>query len=325
MKSNWLRVGGILLCVGLIVGFIVNHVFDGNAKNATFAAATPLVPRAKATADAALQMLRRQSGTQPIAGSTPLNPTATGNPLETARDLRVVYDSLKDSVDPVARNIAHRAWSACFPTFISPQGKPLSLDRILKALPATAANNEARRAAYRGLHERCAGFFQLSREEAMYTTQLQQDASNKGESLAPGEFAAKLLRDGDTDGALDVARTVIASRDAYAIASLQDFVHHYLVLQIDAQPKASNERADIRALAFQIAACQMGLECGSDSLTALQLCANGGQCDGTVVDRYLQALPNITDRETVMKESQRIGDAILSGNLQALGLAPIPG
>ena len=325
MNSSWLRVGAILLCVGLIAWFMVNHVFDGNAKNATSAPATPVVPRVNATAQAALQTRRRQSGTQTITGSTPLNATATSNPLETARDLRLVYDSLKDSSDPVARNIAHRAWSACFPTFISPLGKPLSLDRILNALPANAANNEARRAAYRGLQERCAGFFQLSREAAIYTTQLQQDASNKGESLAPGEFAAKLLRDGDTDGALDIARAVIASRDAYAIASLQDFVHHYLVLQIDEKPKAGNERPDIRALAFQIAACQMGLECGSDSLTALQLCANGGQCDGTVVDRYLQALPTITDRETVMKESQRIGDAIRSGNLQALGLAPIPG
>ena len=193
MKSNWLRIGGILLCVGLIDWFIVNHVFDGNAKNATFAPATPVVPRAKATAEAALQTLRRQSGTQAIAHSTPLNPTATGNALETARDLRVVYDSLKDSIEPVARNIAHRAWSACFPTFISPLGKPLSLDRILKALPTNAANNEARRAAYRGLQERCAGFFQLSREEAMYTTQLQQPSRAASSSRSTQRSSSGLI------------------------------------------------------------------------------------------------------------------------------------
>lgn len=248
-----------------------------------------------------------------------------GNLLETTGDLRAVFDSLKGSKDALARNVAYRAWTACFPTFISPQGQPVSLDRILKAMPASGVDSVARSAAYRSLHQRCEGFFNMSREETIRTTHQQQDAWNKGDALAPGELALKLLREGDAERAFALARAVVASRDVYAIASLQEFIHLQLVLQRDAQALGSAERADLRPLAYAIAACQLGLECGQDSLTALRLCANGGQCEGTVIDRFLQTLPNATDRETVMLESQRIANAIRSGNTQALGLHPPPG
>lgn len=248
-----------------------------------------------------------------------------GNLLETTGDLRAVFDSLKGSKDALARNVAYRAWTACFPTFISPQGQPVSLDRILKAMPASGVDNASRSAAYRSLHQRCEGFFNMSRDEIIRTTNQQQDAWNKGDALAPGELAVKLLREGDAERAFALARTVVASRDVYAIASLQDFIHQQQVLQRDADAQRSAERADLRPLAYAIAACQLGLECGPDSLTALRLCANGGQCEGTVIDRFLQTLPNAIDRETVMLESQRIANAIRSGNTQALGLHPPPG
>lgn len=248
-----------------------------------------------------------------------------GNILETAPDLRAVFDSLKGSKDALARNIAYRAWTACFPTFISPQGQPVALDRVLRAMPSSGADNASRSAAYRSLHQRCEGFFNMSRDEIIRTTNQQQDAWNKGDALAPGELAVKLLREGDAERAFALARTVVASRDVYAIASLQDFIHQQLVLQRDADTQRSVERTDLRPLAYAIAACQLGLECAADSLTALRLCANGGQCEGTVIDRLLQTLPNASDREIVMMESQRIANAIRSGNTQALGLHPPPG
>ena len=266
-----------------------------------------------------------------VANRSPQNATAfagggksanqmPGNLLETTTNLRELYESFKDSDNALGRNIAYRAWTACFPTYIGPEGQPVTVDSLLQGLPVYAENNEVRRAAYRSLYQRCGGFTLMSREEALRTTRQQQDSWNKGDSLAQGELASKYLRDGDLEHALTVARDVIASKDAYATSSLPDFINQFFSRQVDAQSEPSRERPDLRSLAFSIAACQIGLECGAESLTAIQLCANTGQCEGSVVDRYLQTLPNQADRNAALMESKRVADAIQSGNMRALGL-----
>lgn len=243
-----------------------------------------------------------------------------GNLLETTNNLRDLYESFKDSDNAIGRNIAYRAWTACFPTYIGPEGRPVTVDSLLQGLPVYAENNEVRRAAYRSVYQRCSGFAAMSREEALRTTRQQQETWNKGDSLSPGELATKYLREGDAERALLVARDVIASKDAYAASSLHDFINQFFVRQVDAQAEPSRERPDLRSLAFSIAACQIGLECGAESLTAIQLCANTGQCEGDVVARYLQTLPNQADRDAAMMESKRVAEAIQSGNMRALGL-----
>ena len=260
-----------------------------------------------------------QSATAVASGSM-IAPPLPGNLLETTTNLRELYESFKDSDNALGRNIAYRAWTACFPTHIGPEGRSVTVDSLLQGLPVYAENNEVRRAAYRSLYQRCGGFALMSREEALRTTRQQQDSWNKGDSLAQGELASKYLRDGDLEHALVVARDVIASKDAYATSSLPDFINQFFSRQVDAQSEPSRERPDLRSLAFSIAACQIGLECGAESLTAIQLCANTGQCEGSVVDRYLQTLPNQADRNAALMESKRVADAIQSGNMRALGL-----
>ena len=263
---------------------------------------------------------RSAQSSRPVATGEKSAPQLPGNLLETTNNLRDLYESFKDSDNAVGRNIAYRAWTACFPTYIGPEGRPVTVDSLLQGLPVYAENNELRHAAYRSLHQRCGGFASMSREEALRTTRQQQDSWSKGDSLAPGELATKYLRDGDVDRALMVARDVIASKDAYAASSLHDFINQFFVRQVDAQAEPSRERPDLRSLAFSIAACQIGLECGAESLTAIQLCANTGQCEGSVVDRYLQTLPDQADRDAALMESIRVAEAIQSGNLRALGL-----
>jgi len=253
--------------------------------------------------------------------SSDMGSDAWGNRLETSVDLRDVFDSFKDSQNPVARNVAYRAWTACFPTFISAEGEPANLVRILNTIPPSDANANARRDAQRSLYQRCAGFFKMNRDTMLLTTQVQQDGWNRGASLAPGELASKLLRDGETEQALKLARRVIESKNAYAVASLQEYVHLWLVLKRDASDARSGERADVVALSYAVAACQLGLECGPTSLTALRLCANSGQCEGSATDRMLNALPNPKDRQAVADEAQRIAAAIQAGDVAALGFA----
>ena len=77
---------------------------------------------------------------------------------------------------------------------------------------------------------------------------------------------------------------------------------------------------DLRSLTISIATYQIRLECGAESLTAIQLCANTGQFEEDVVNRYLQTPPSQGDRNEALIESKRVADAILSGNMRELGL-----
>ncbi len=243
-----------------------------------------------------------------------------GNPLERSLDLSATYQQFKDSKNPVERHIAYRAWSACFPTFIAPQGQSISIENLTKALPKGDPATALRVEAYRSLFGRCKHFSHMTRAESLSATQHQQEASNSGAILSPGDIASKHLTDGKPEQAMQVARDIISSQDAFAIASLSAFINQIGVAQVDGQSAHSDLRPDLHSLAFSIAACQMGLDCGAGSLTALQMCASMGQCYGSVLDRYLQSMPNQADRDAVQREAQQVLDAIRSKNFKALGL-----
>lgn len=243
-----------------------------------------------------------------------------GNPLERSDNLRKTYESFRDSRFGFERSVAFRAWSACFPQFMSADGQAVSLEKLTQALPVNAPNNAARMEAYRELRHRCEPFFELSRDDVIAATQRQSDLWKKGDALDPGELALKYLKADDKPKALAVVRDVLTSRDAYAIASLREFVHQFLVLQVDAQALPGSTRTDLKSLALTVAACDLGLDCSAESLTALQLCAHSGFCVGSVIDRYAQSLPYPSDRQRLGEESQRVAAAIQAADMKALGL-----
>lgn len=287
----------------------------------------PLSPRSHSTATIntaftpPLQMPAQSSADQPLPKTTYADVTKRlGNPLERSEDLHAAYKQFKDSKDPVERHIAYRAWSACFPTFIAPQGQSISVESITSALPANDPSTAMRIEAYRSLLGRCKNFSHMTREDTLNTTQRQQEAANKGEILSPGELAEKRLAEGKQDEALQLARAIISSQDPFSISSLRELIKQIGVAEVDAQSTHSEQRPDLHSLAFSFAACQMGMDCSASSLTALQMCASMGECSGSVTDRYLHSMPNQADRIALERESQKVLDAIRSKNFKALGL-----
>ena len=243
-----------------------------------------------------------------------------GNPLERSEDLQATYRQFKDSKNPLERHIAYRAWSACFPTFIAPQGQSISIESITSTLPANDPGSALRIEAYRSLLGRCKNFSHMSREDTLSITQRQQEASNKGAILSPGEMATKHLAEGKQAEALQMARAIVTSQDPFSISSLREFINQIGVAQVDAQSTHSEQRPDLHSLAFSFAACQMGMDCSAGSLTAIQMCASMGECTGSLTDRYRHSMPNQADREALERESQKVLDAIRSKNFEALGL-----
>lgn len=322
-KNGWIFAVVIALGVCAVGWFTLAPRFNGNTSSQATSTVVATSAGDTATREPARPQPRPIEGAQVAlaSGDNLAAGQALANQLETARNLRAVFDEYKDSASPIARNIAYRAWSACHPTFISPQGQPVSLDHVLKTLSDSGIDSAARRAAYRALYQRCEGFFNMSREAAVLNTQVQQEKWERGESAAPGEQAMQILNAGDEAKAFEIARAAAASKDAYAIASLQEFVYLSLRLQRDAGALPGNARVDIRSLAYSLAACRLGLECGAESLTALRLCANSGQCEGGVADRLLQSLPNANDREAANAETARVIAATQAEQFDTLGFA----
>lgn len=244
----------------------------------------------------------------------------SGSALELSHDLRSIYDQYENSNDAAERYTAYRAWSACFPTFVSPEGQLAPLEALTHALPNSGPQRAFRVDAYRVLQARCRHFADMSRGDIANGSSRQQAARSHDTAISPGELAQKYLTEGNKETALKTMRAIVASGDPFAISSLREFVNQYMVLRIDAQTTYSDERPDLRSQAFTMAACQMGMDCGAASLTALQLCTSMGECSGSVADRYLQALPNQADRDALAVETKRVLDAITSGNFKALGL-----
>ena len=260
--------------------------------------------------------------TLPASGPSEAEQTTArlANPLQKATDLRAIYEQYRDSKDPRERNTAYRAWSACFPTFIAAQGGMVPVESVTASLPANDPSRALRAESYRELWGRCKRFTDLSHAQLVAETQRQKDVWMTGQANAPGDSAAQAHGAGNSAQALAIARAAVNSQDPYAIDSLREFVIHYWWGHNDNHPGEPIHRPDLRALAFSVAACQTGLECGAGSLTAVQQCANTGACTGTVVERYLQSLPNPSDRDALMAESRRVTDAIRAHDTKALGL-----
>ncbi len=302
-----------LAVVGLTTGYLLHD------RQAEQPASIAQAPGAAAVTPTPLAMPLAASEPTPLPHKSSAS-SRPENPLELSHDLRAVYDRYKSSSDAAERYTAYRAWSACFPNFVAVDGQLASLEALTHAIPDNGSQRAARVDAYRNLQARCRSFSAMSQKEIQDATRSQQEANNLGILISPGEMAEKYLNDGNKDAALKTMRAIVGSRDPFAIASLRESVNQLIVLRVDAQTVHSDERPDLRSLAFSLAACQLGLECGAASLTALQLCMSMAQCSGSVADRYQDALPNQADRDALVVETRRVLEAIRSGNFEALGL-----
>lgn len=267
-----------------------------------------------APADAAIDPMRLTA--RDLAGAV----LRVANPLQESGNLRDFYDRFRGSPHGYERAAAIRAWSACFPHFMDANGRTLGVDDAMRGLGADAAKLAVRRSAYAELRARCQGFFSMSRDEMLALTRQHQDWIQRGEALEPGELATHFLAAGDSARSQQIAVDALASGDAYALASMREFLFQRLTRQVDAQTLPASTRADLQSLALLAAACQRGLDCSAHSLEAVQLCAFNGLCEGDLIARSVQGFGQTGDAERFAREVQRTEDALDRRDLRALHL-----
>lgn len=246
------------------------------------------------------------------------------NPLERSDDLRRIYEQYKTSRDPVERYIAQRAWSACFPAFIAPQGQAFSLDKLSRGLAPGTPETATRIEAYRRLLGRCKRFSELDRDELVRATEDAQEKVNAGVILNPGQLAEKYWRADQWDEALRVVREIIESQDAFAIGSLKDFMTPYWREQVEMNASTKPVRPDIRGQAYAFSACELGLACDASTLSADLICAHEGLCQSGVRTSFLDALSDPNDKRLLQEETRRVIDAVKLRRMEGLGLLNSP-
>jgi hypothetical protein len=301
MKTRLIAAGMVTVGLVLLLPDLIDRFRPRHAPQAT--RATQLAQGIQQAAQASAPPLPAALPTKPLAESS-------ANQLERATNLRALFE--RNAHDANGKNLAWRAWSACFPAFLGSDGQVATLEQVSASLQPSDPNYTARIRAWRNLQARCQPFFSLPHAQLQATMRQQQNAWNKGEALAPGELAVKYLSDGDSVRALAMAQSALTSGDAYALASLHEFVTTWLVLKNETQSGPPQERPDLRGLAFALVACQRGLECGPDSLTATLQCANTGQCQGGVAERHLNAL-SPADRLAAGQEATKLARTLQNG------------
>ncbi|WP_354334739.1 hypothetical protein [Undibacterium sp. GrIS 1.2] len=221
------------------------------------------------------------------------------DPIEQSNDLRALFEKNRDSEDPAKLKLAYRAWRICVPNFIGPQSAWLA--REMHERP----DNDERRVAYRKLQDRCKNFSDFTDAQLATQSAYQKELWLTGKTKTPGEIATSLLATGDLDAALLAAKTVLDSHDLKGVESLRGFFSAYLRDQHNGDEELA-AIDELRAAAYTVAACQMGLECGPNSIMAIEHCLYTGQCTGGIVERYLSALDQPSEKETLLAESKII-------------------
>lgn len=254
----------------------------------------------------------------PAPAAAPAKPQPL-DPAGSALDLKRVFDEYSATREARGRRMAARAFNACIPAFLPVDAQTPSPEPLIRALPKE--QRAEREASYWSLFARCRGFTGDSRA-ALEGTQRELRADPQAEE--PGWRAQEDLLAGRTDRIDALVSQGLSASDPAAIAAMSG-VAAKLAQARNAEALGEDRSSLARAVdaALPMVACDLGLDCGADSLAALQLCAAEGLCDGDLAARIAQRNGGGIDAARVQEQRARLLALIRSGRpLTAADLLP---
>ena len=234
------------------------------------------------------------------------------DPVSSAADLKQVFDEYKDSADPRERRAAARAFQTCVPAFLSPGGKSPSPAHLIESLPLS--HRSEREAAYRSLFERCEGLLAL---QPAVLTETFEALRTDPRAQAPGVLAQQAALVGYPQRVEELVTEALTSNDPASVASLAGLAARIAVVrQGEVANAALLQKAHAVDEALPLVACDLGLDCGEQSLWALQLCAFEALCKGDASARLIaRSARSGIKPDTVLKERLRLFRLIQSGQI----------
>jgi hypothetical protein len=301
---GWLTAAAIVTVAGILAGLGWRGEIRPAPQTIRIQAALP---------DAVLQRLSSRTIGAGNSDAAPVSSAATAgaaDPIGSAPDLKQVFDQYLNSGNPGRRRIAVRAFAACVPAFLPAAGQAPSPEPLIAALPAS--HRAERETAYRTLFARC---HRLLAEGRVSLESTQRDLQRDPQSEAPGLQAREALLAGDFDRIEPLIGAALNSTEPAAVESLAGFA---LLMaqsrQADGADAATLQRAGAVDAALPWVACDLGLDCSAQSLSALQLCAVEGLCEGEVGARLMTRMaPGTVDPDAVQQQRSRLLGLIRSG------------
>lgn len=314
LHRSWLVIAAVVIAAALLCLRWIDSALDVQTD------AVPMPPRFTVLPPLALQFLSNQElfGRSEELPRIAARSAVAADPVGSAPDLKRVFDDYIDSADPRQRRIAVRAFEACVPAFLPASGQSPSPEPLIAALPFE--HRAEREAAYRSLFARCSRLFADGRTALVATSEALQ---NDMQSEAPGRSAQEAALAGRLDRVERLVSEALNDADPAAVASLAGLAARIVSLR---QPGGADaavlQRAHDIDAALPLVACDLGLDCGDQSLWALQLCATEGLCEGDVSTRLMaRNSPDSVDPGAVQKQRRRLLGLIRSG--RTLGTADL--
>jgi hypothetical protein len=234
--------------------------------------------------------------------------------------LKLVFDTRLDAAEPRERRIAARALGACVPAFMPGADQSPSPEPMIAALPAD--HRAEREAAYWALFARCQGFAGAGRASLVTW---QERLRGDSDAQDPGIRAQEDLLAGRYERMDAMVAQALDPRDPAAIASLSGLASKLGAMRDpDASDAGLAQRARAVDAALPLVACDLGLDCGINSLPSLEICAAQGACTGDYASR-LASTPGALrdDALAVQQQRARLLGLVRSGRpLAAADLLP---
>ncbi|MFZ6862257.1 hypothetical protein ACO0K7_06450 [Undibacterium sp. Ji67W] len=255
------------------------------------------------------------TSSQPLISEREIQKGPETDPLEQSQDLRALFEANKNAKDSEHTLLAYRAWHTCMPNLFGARSA------LWQQNMSRLADDNPQKIAYQRLRTRCQNFAGVDNDELMRQQQELAGHWLRGGAKTVGESASHLMQNGNYDAAMEIARAAFNSHNPQDLASLSGFAYTYLKDQIGSDEDEMQAQS-YRAKAFTIAACQTGMACSQDSLRATEHCMYSGQCEGSLIDHYLQSLASDRERQQLLAQSKKIIAAMRSNaDLESL-LAP---
>jgi hypothetical protein len=242
--------------------------------------------------------------------------------VATVTDLKAVFDEHINRGDPRERRHAVRAFETCVPVFLPSAGQAPSPQAYIDAVSATQHGD--RRGAYRALFERCRRLLDQGQDWLTSTALvLKLDPQHR----EPGFRAQEALLTGDYERVAPLFAQALTGADPDDVASLSGIALKIMRLRYpDGMEDAEYRRAVAVDTALSLLACDLGRDCGAQSLWSLQLCVGEGLCPTGGHPAWLRARvakQAKVEPEGVEQQRQRLLGLIRSGHaLQTTDILP---
>lgn len=247
----------------------------------------------------------------------PPRPASRAARFEATQDLSALMAELHDAAaqgDAEAARLAAAAYDECYPLSAQPQ-LAAQLEQFGQSLSEPQRSVALRHG--RNLRQRCSGLLAAGAIAPGDSRALHEKAVQAGDLASIAADLPGKAADMPEDSVRQALRRIVATRDAEAIGRLAEVMGASSADQRDIYGPFSGSVAD--SLAWQLVACDLGRDCGPDSLLVRIPCVSAGAClAGDFRDylRHFQATPAQFEH-ALIKEKQLL-ERILAGEIDEI-------